>query len=86
MSYDPHTEAPHHAHNEEQITIVLEGEHEFDIGGESRILKKGQLAVVPPNVPHGARTHDTSCLEVDVFCPPRQALLALMGDDAPPVT
>lgn len=84
VSFEPHTEAPRHAHDEEQITIVLEGELEFDLGGETRILTKGQLAVVPSNVPHGARTHDSSCLEVDVFSPPRQALLALMQERIPP--
>jgi hypothetical protein len=26
-------------------------------------------------VPHGARTEDTTCLEVDVFTPPRKTLL-----------
>jgi hypothetical protein len=28
-------------------------------------------------VPHGAWTTDSHCLEVDVFCPPRQSLLKL---------
>jgi hypothetical protein len=28
-------------------------------------------------VPHGAWTTDTTCLEVDVFCPPRKTLLTL---------
>lgn len=86
VSYEPHTEAPQHAHDEEQITIVLEGELEFDIGGETRTLTKGQAAVIPPNVPHGARTRDSSCLEIDVFNPPRQALLALMDTDTPPTS
>lgn len=84
VSFEPHTEAPRHAHDEEQITIVLEGELEFDIGHETRILTKGHVAVVPPNVPHGARTHDSGCVEVDVFSPPRQALLALMQQRVPP--
>jgi hypothetical protein len=37
------------------------------------------VAVIPAWVPHGAWTKDTSCLEVDVFCPPRQSLLKLAG-------
>ena len=31
VRFAPHTEAPLHAHAEEQITIVLEGELEFEI-------------------------------------------------------
>lgn len=75
VSFGPHTEAPRHAHVEEQIVIVLEGEFEFDIDGEVRMLRKGDVAVVPPWVPHGARTQGVPCLEVDVFNPPRETLL-----------
>jgi hypothetical protein len=33
--------------------------------------------VIPAWVPHGAWTEDSTCLEVDVFSPPRQSLLKL---------
>jgi quercetin dioxygenase-like cupin family protein len=79
VSFEPHTEAPLHWHEEEQISFVVEGELEFEIAGEKRVLRRGQAAVVPPNVPHAARTHDSSCLEVDVFHPPRRGLLESMG-------
>ena len=75
VSFEPHTEAPRHVHVEEQIVIVLEGEFEFDVDGERRTMRRGDVAVIPPWVPHGARTGDSSCLEVDVFNPPRQTLL-----------
>jgi quercetin dioxygenase-like cupin family protein len=80
VHFDPHTEAPLHAHVEEQITIVLEGELEFEIDGETRVLKPGQVAHMPPFVPHAARTRDQPSVEIDVFCPPRQALLSLLGE------
>ena len=79
VRFDPGTEAPLHWHEEEQITFVLEGELEFEVGGETHNLRRGQAVVIPPNVPHGARTHEGSCLEVDVFDPPRKALLDAMG-------
>ncbi|HEX6931670.1 MAG TPA: hypothetical protein VF162_05985, partial [Streptosporangiaceae bacterium] len=48
--------------------------------------RKGDVAVIPAWVPHGAWTVDTHCEELDVFCPPRQSLLKLAeaqaGDDA----
>ena len=75
VSFEPHTEAPMHVHVEEQIVLVLEGEFELDIDGDVRTMHVGDVAVVPSWVPHGARTHDTSCREVDVFNPPRRSLL-----------
>jgi quercetin dioxygenase-like cupin family protein len=78
VSFDAHTEAPVHWHDEEQITYVMDGEFEFEVAGEKRILRRGQAVVIPPNVPHGARTHDSTCLEVDVFHPPRQGVLDAM--------
>jgi quercetin dioxygenase-like cupin family protein len=76
---EPNTEAPVHWHDEEQITFVLEGEFEFEVAGEKKVMRRGDALVIPPNVPHGARTHDSTCLEVDVFHPPRRGLLELMG-------
>ena len=40
-------------------------------------MRKGDVAVVPSWVPHGAWTTDTHCLEIDVFSPPRSSLLKL---------
>jgi quercetin dioxygenase-like cupin family protein len=75
VSFEKNTEAPVHVHEEEQIVIVLDGEFDFEIDGEIRHLAKGDVAVIPPWVPHGARTENTTCLEVDVFTPPRKTLL-----------
>jgi quercetin dioxygenase-like cupin family protein len=82
VSFEPGAEAPRHVHEEEQIVIVLEGEMIFDLDGDVRTMRKGDVAVIPAWVPHGAWTKDTSCLEVDVFCPPRQSLLELAGAQA----
>jgi quercetin dioxygenase-like cupin family protein len=79
VTYEPHTEAPRHAHAEEQVLYVLEGELEVDVGDETRMLRPGQAAVIPPHVPHAARTHELPCYQLDVFHPPRQALLDVMG-------
>ena len=85
VSFEPNTEARLHAHSEEQITYVLEGEFEFEVNGVRRILRPGMGVVIPPNVPHAARTHDTTCLELDFFHPPREGLLnamrSLQADD-----
>ncbi|MDQ6688509.1 MAG: cupin domain-containing protein [Actinomycetota bacterium] len=75
VTFEPHTEAPMHVHVEEQIVVVVEGEFDFTIDGETRTLRPGDVAVVPPWVPHGAVTGDQTCREVDIFNPPRVTLL-----------
>jgi len=75
VQFAPHTEAPVHVHEEEQIVIVLDGEFEFELDGDVRMMRPGDVAVIPPWVPHGARTKDATCREVDVFNPPRRSLL-----------
>ena len=75
VRFEPHTEAPVHVHEEEQIVIVLDGEFEFEIDGKVRTMHHGDIAVIPAWVPHGARTLDSRCTEVDVFTPPRRSLL-----------
>ena len=79
VHFEPHTEAPLHWHDEEQITFVIDGELEFEAGGEKRMLRRGEAVVIPPNVPHAARTRDGRCFEVDVFHPPRRGVLEAMG-------
>jgi len=78
VSFGPGAVAPHHVHAEEQIVIILDGELVFDLDGDVRTMRKGDVAVIPAWVPHGAwTTEDTYCEEVDVFCPPRESLLKL---------
>jgi quercetin dioxygenase-like cupin family protein len=77
VSFEPGVMAPRHVHEEEQIVIVLEGEFTFDLDGDVRVMRKGDVAVIPSWVPHAAWTTDSHCLEVDVFSPPRRSLLAL---------
>lgn len=79
VAFEPNTEAPVHWHDEEQISFVIDGEFEFEVAGEKRIMRRGDAVVIPPNVPHGARTLDGNCLEIDVFVPPRRGLLEAMG-------
>jgi quercetin dioxygenase-like cupin family protein len=77
VSFAPGTEAPYHVHEEEQIVVMLEGELTFDIDGDVRVLRKGDVAVIPSWVPHGAVATNGPCLEIDVFAPPRESLLKL---------
>ena len=75
VTFAPHTVAPMHVHEEEQVVIVLDGELEFVIDGQTKLMRPGDVAVIPSWVPHGARTLEIGCTEVDVFTPPRKTLL-----------
>jgi unsaturated pyranuronate lyase len=76
VSYEPHVEAPAHVHVEEQIVVVLEGELEFWIDGlEPRVLRRGDVAVVPSWVAHRAHAGADGCQQLDVFQPPRSQVL-----------
>jgi quercetin dioxygenase-like cupin family protein len=63
--------APVHSHVHEQMVDVISGELELTINGEPRVLKAGMGAVVPSNVPHGAKAI-TDCFVIDVFSPVRE--------------
>jgi quercetin dioxygenase-like cupin family protein len=79
VRFPPDAHAPLHWHEEEQIAFALEGELEFTVAGETRVLRRGDSVVIPPNVPHEARAGAEGCLQVDVFHPPRKGILEAMG-------
>ncbi len=83
VNFAPGVEAPRHVHSEEQIVVVLDGEFTFDLDGDVRVMRRGDVAVIPAWLPHGAWTTDSHCLELDIFCPPRKSLLGLAGAQDP---
>jgi quercetin dioxygenase-like cupin family protein len=78
VRYEPHSEAPLHAHEEEQAFVVLEGEIELELDGVRRLMRPGEAAMIPAFVPHAARTFDGPAHQLDVFSPPRRALLEML--------
>ncbi|CAN5366579.1 hypothetical protein BH10ACT8_BH10ACT8_14720 [soil metagenome] len=75
VTFEPHTVAPLHTHVEEQVVVVLAGDFDFTIDGTTRTMRAGDMAVIPPWVPHGAKAGEQGCVEVDVFSPPRTTLI-----------
>jgi quercetin dioxygenase-like cupin family protein len=53
--YAPGSVFPAHSHPEEQVTIVLSGEVEFDVAGATVRAGAGSVILIPPEVVHGAR-------------------------------
>lgn len=79
VRYAPNSLAPLHAHEEEQLFILLEGEIELTLGGETRVMRAGDAAMIPAWVEHSARSLDAPAYQIDVFSPPRRAMLEMLG-------
>lgn len=62
---------PEHSHANEQIAFILEGALRFEIAGEERIVRSGEMLVIPSNIPHSAVALEDT-VDFDIFAPPRQ--------------
>lgn len=71
---DKGTIVPKHAHDNEQLTYILEGALRFwlgDAGERELLVSAGEVLYIPSNLPHKAEALEDT-LDVDVFSPPRQ--------------
>jgi quercetin dioxygenase-like cupin family protein len=80
--FDKGDDVPRHAHENEQITYILEGALKFALGANGErevIVRAGEVLVIPSGLPHSALALEDT-LDVDVFNPPRQDWLAGTDD------
>lgn len=63
-----------HSHPHVQLTYVLDGEFEFTIGDETKIVKAGDTLQKDPNIIHGCVCLKKGIL-FDVFTPQRDDFL-----------
>jgi quercetin dioxygenase-like cupin family protein len=73
---------PKHAHDNEQVTMVMQGALTLRLGDDEKVthtVRPGEVLVIPPNLPHSA-VADEDSMALDVFGPPRADWLA--KDDA----
>lgn len=71
-------DVPEHRHENEQISLVLEGELLIEMQGEQISVRSGELIIIPSDVPHKVTVmEDTTSL--DIFSPPRADWIS--GDD-----
>ena len=70
-SIDQDAILPEHSHEHEQVVNVIDGEFELSIDDDTRRLRRGEVAVIPPNAVHSGRAI-TDCRVIDVFYPIRE--------------
>lgn len=62
---------PLHHHPQEQITYILEGELDMQIGDQPCLLSAGMYHVIPGHMPHSAIAR-SACKLIDAFSPVRE--------------
>jgi quercetin dioxygenase-like cupin family protein len=62
---------PLHHHESEQITYIMEGALKFELQGREVVVRKGELLLIPSNVPHRAVALEDT-LDMDIFSPIRR--------------
>ena len=67
---------PVHQHEAEQIMIVLDGHLDAIIEGKLYRVEKGDVVILPSNIPHGGHIREVDCRVIDIFAPPRADLVA----------
>jgi quercetin dioxygenase-like cupin family protein len=68
-----------HSHPHEQVTMVLKGELISTMGGETRVLKPMDVALIPGNEMHSSKVGPEGCEVIEIFSPPREALINFPG-------
>ncbi|MBK6390344.1 MAG: cupin domain-containing protein [Saprospiraceae bacterium] len=71
LHIDDGAELPVHQHPHEQWSHLIEGEFEFNVGGELYHMKPGMSVHIPGDVPHSGRSL-SKCIFLDCFHPVRE--------------
>ena len=72
VEVDANSEVPPHTHSHEQGGVIVEGELEMGIDAEVKLLKPGDMYIIPGNVEHYARAYTTKAVALDIFSPVRE--------------
>lgn len=74
VDLDANSILPAHSHPHEQVGIILQGEVTFIIAGEKKLMKTGEIYIVPSGVEHEVHVGDEPARVLDVFHPVRDDL------------
>lgn len=82
LELDAGSVVPEHAHENEQLGILLSGSLRFTIGGEARDLEPGASWRILAHVPHSVDVGPDGAVVVEAFAPAREDWHAI--DEQPP--
>ncbi len=71
VEMEPHAVVEEHSHPHEQMGLMLEGEADFTIGGQTRRVTPGQMWRIPGGVLHKVVAGSSPVRALDVFHPLR---------------
>ena len=69
---DACSEVPHHTHPHKQARMMVEGELEMMVAGESKLLKPGGVDIIAGSVENLALSASSSARALDIFSSVRQ--------------
>src|SRR5437588_12561204 len=72
VNIEPGAVVEEHQHPHEQVGMVLEGEGVFFIGGEQKLVRKGNLYRIPGNEKHSVTAQGEGLKALDIFFPIRE--------------
>ena len=75
VTIDANSEVPTHVPPHEQAGMVIEGEMEMGIGDEVKILRPGDMYIIPGNIEHYAKCGNIPAKALDIFSPVRQEFI-----------
>jgi quercetin dioxygenase-like cupin family protein len=71
----PNSVVAEHSHPHEQVGILLEGKAIFTIGGEEKLLTKGDMWRIPGGITHKVVVLEEPTKALDIFTPIREDYL-----------
>ena len=71
MTLQPWYIGEKHRHKCEQVYHILKGKLQVELGGEKRILREGEFAHFPDDLPHQAQTLDEETILLEISSPAR---------------
>jgi quercetin dioxygenase-like cupin family protein len=72
VDLEPNAILPLHQHPHEQAGVVLAGEMTLTVGAESKLVRPGDLYLIPGDTPHSAIVGPLPTRVLDIFSPVRE--------------
>jgi quercetin dioxygenase-like cupin family protein len=71
VTLEPGAVVPEHSHPHEQMGMMVSGEMELIVAGDSLRLAGNEIYLIPGGVPHKAIAGPGGAVALDAFSPPR---------------